>query len=48
MLDQNPTVPPTTDCKYVRTVKQEQDGKLVDLGRQRVDTGGVPCEPRPY
>jgi len=41
------SAPPTSDCRFVRTMKQEKNGKLVETDRQRVDTGGNQCfEPR--
>lgn len=44
-LTEDPAVPPWSDCRWVRTIKQEKKGKLVETSRERVDPGGVMCEP---
>lgn len=44
-LTEDPMVPPWSDCRWVWTVKKEKDGKLMELSRERVDPGGVMCEP---
>lgn len=36
-------VPPTVDCRFVRIVKQERNGRLVETSRNTVDTAGNPC-----
>ena len=38
-------LPPTEDCRYVHSLKQEKNGRLVETMRQRVDPGGILCEP---
>jgi hypothetical protein len=45
---EDPVLSPTVDCRFVRTVKEEKDGRLVSMGRQRVDIGGVPCLPHSF
>lgn len=44
-LAEDPTVPPESSCRYVLAIKAEKNGTLVETSRQRVDTGGVMCEP---
>jgi len=44
-LTEDPTVLPVSDCRWVWEVKKEKNGKLVDVDRERVDIGGVMCEP---
>jgi len=46
--NQDPSLPPTDDCRFIRTVKRAQDGRLVETGRQRVDQGGIPCVPHHF
>jgi len=47
-LNEDPALVATENCRFVRTVKQEKDGRLREIQRQRVDVGGVPCEPHPF
>ena len=44
-LTEDPIVPPESSCRYVLAIKEVKNGKLVETSRQRVDTGGVMCEP---
>jgi len=46
--DEDMTVPPTDDCRYVHSFKQEKNGRLVETMRQRVDVGGILCDPHPF
>ncbi|MFB3917071.1 MAG: hypothetical protein ACE14M_10095 [Terriglobales bacterium] len=39
----NAAVPPTVDCRFVRTFKEEKSGRLVETHRELVDTGGNVC-----
>jgi len=45
-LTEDTLVPPWSDCRWVWEVQKEKNGKLVDINRERVDPGGVMCEPR--
>jgi hypothetical protein len=47
-VNEDPALSPTEDCRFVRSVKQEKNGRMAELARQRVDGGGVPCEPHPF
>lgn len=42
---EDPTIPPTEDCRYVRAVKEPKNGRLVETSRDWVDVGGVQCVP---
>jgi len=44
-LAEDPTVPTVSTCRYVRTIKTDENGKLAETSRERVNTGGVMCEP---
>ncbi len=44
-LTEDPMLPPWSDCRWVWELKKEKDGKLVEINRERVDPGGVMCEP---
>lgn len=44
-LTEDSVVTPMSDCRWVWEVKKEKNGKLVDIDRERVDSGGVMCEP---
>jgi len=44
-LTEDPVAPPGSDCRWVWAAKKEKNGKLMDVDRQRVDIGGVMCEP---
>lgn len=44
-LTEDPAVLPGRDCRWVWEVKKVKNGKLVDVDRDRVDIGGVMCEP---
>jgi hypothetical protein len=44
-LTEDPMVPPWSDCRWVWELKKEKGGKLVEINRERVDVGGVMCEP---
>jgi hypothetical protein len=44
-LTEDPLVPSWSDCRWVWTVKKKKNGKLVEINRERVDFGGVMCEP---
>lgn len=45
--NEDPVLPLTVDCRFVRTVKQEKDGRLKEVSRQRVNDTGFPCTPHP-
>jgi len=44
-LTEDPLVSPESACRYVWAVKKEKKGKMVEINRERVDPGGVLCEP---
>jgi hypothetical protein len=44
-LTEDPLVSPESACRYVWAVKKEKNGKMVEINRERVDPGGVRCEP---
>jgi hypothetical protein len=43
--DEDLVVSPISQCRWVHTVKVEKNGQLKEIDRQRVDAGGVMCEP---
>ena len=43
-LTEDPLVAPESDCRWVWALKKEKNGKLLE-NRDRVDPGGVMCEP---
>ena len=44
-LTEDPVVPAVSDCRWVWELEKVKNGKLVDVDRERVDIGGVMCEP---
>ena len=44
-LTEDPIVAPESSCRYVLAIKTQKRSKLVETSRQRVDSGGVKCEP---
>jgi hypothetical protein len=44
-LTEDPMVPPESSCRFIQSVKVEKKGVLAETLRQRVDPGGVMCEP---
>ena len=44
-LTEDPLVSPENVCRYVWALKKEKNSKMVEIKRERVDPGGVMCEP---
>jgi hypothetical protein len=40
---EDPLMPPTSSCRWVRTVQETKGERLVETGNQRVNDLGVPC-----
>jgi hypothetical protein len=45
--NEDPVLPLTVDCRFVRTVKQEEGGRLEEVSRERVNDAGFSCTPHP-
>ncbi len=46
--NEDPTVAVTDDCRFVRTIRKQKNGKMVEVSRDRVNGAGVRCEPHPF
>jgi hypothetical protein len=46
-LNDDPVLPLTEDCRFVRTLTQKKNGRMVEVARERVNGAGMRCEPHP-